>query len=357
MQAQSEKRKPVKTIRLDEEKIDALLDRLDASSNEPGGDQPQAERYRYRERNIVIEIHQPGVAAISYHCPARSISRSVLSCLHGGYVHQATKCLVQLFTTHGNWQKIEGRIVSCQLAEGNVHEINVKFDREIDPGLFCQSAVSRRVLLAEDDASAARLAMHQLKELHAEVDHAENGRVAVELALKNNYDVILMDLHMPEFSGIEATTVLRSKGYMGIIVAFSTLSSPEERERCLAVGFDQCLSKPYTGEDMSRLLEFTASEPLYSSFQGDPSMAELVQAFVDELPAKVQAIQQQESEEKSQQLLLLIRTLKATAGPHGFDIISEAAGNVEKALIGGAAVADVGQEIANLVKLCGQVRV
>lgn len=359
MQTQADKQKPIVTIRLSEEQIEALLDRLDQEANEEsGGDRRGAERYTYRSNNVVVKMQQQGMgSAIAYVCPTRNLSREGMSCLHGGYVHYGALCVVQLFTTYGNWQQISGHVSHCRMVQGNVHEVGVEFEREIDPGLFCPSAVSRRVLLAEDDPSAARLAIHQLKELHAEVDHAENGKVAVELALKNPYDIILMDLNMPEFSGFEATTVLRSKGYLGIIVAFSTLPTTEEREQCIAAGFDHCLCKPYTTDDLSKLLELTASEPIYSSLQGDPSMADLVKAFVDELPAKAQAIQEQQSAENSQKLLLLIRTLKATASPHGFDVISEAAGKVEKTLIGGGSVADVKQDLTSLIKLCGQVRV
>lgn len=71
-----------------------------------------------------------------------------------------------------------------------------------------------------------------------------NGLEAVQKAKDDNYDVLLMDLQMPIMDGYEATALLRQKGYGAPIVALTAHAMIEERNRCLASGFDDHISKP-----------------------------------------------------------------------------------------------------------------
>ncbi len=110
-----------------------------------------------------------------------------------------------------------------------------------------------RVLVAEDAADNRFLIDRLLKLAGAEVSMAVNGREAVEKAESGTYDVVLMDLQMPEMDGYEATSTLRSHGYLKPILALTAHALKDEKQRCLESGFDGHLSKP-----IDRLLLLTS---------------------------------------------------------------------------------------------------
>lgn len=100
------------------------------------------------------------------------------------------------------------------------------------------------VLVVDDSQDNQILISRILQTAKANVTIAKNGREGVEKALAQNFDVILMDLQMPEMDGYEATQQLRSHGYHKTIIALTAHAMTEERKRCLANGFDEHLSKP-----------------------------------------------------------------------------------------------------------------
>ncbi len=100
------------------------------------------------------------------------------------------------------------------------------------------------VLLVEDSLDNQYLVNQMLSLAGAQVEIANNGQEAVERALSRTYNVILMDLQMPVMDGYEAISKLRAAGYTGSIIALTAHALSSERERCLASGFDEHLSKP-----------------------------------------------------------------------------------------------------------------
>jgi two-component system sensor histidine kinase/response regulator len=116
-----------------------------------------------------------------------------------------------------------------------------------------------KVLLAEDNEVNRKLAVRLLEKRGHHVDVAFNGREAL-IALRNShYDLVLMDVQMPEMGGIEATAALRASelesGRHTPVVAMTALVMKGDRERCLAVGMDGYLSKPIHTQELDDVLE------------------------------------------------------------------------------------------------------
>lgn len=114
-----------------------------------------------------------------------------------------------------------------------------------------------RILLAEDEPNLQFLVVHQLNALgYGQPDIAENGLVAVEKTSKTKYDIVLMDVMMPDLDGLAASERIRrneaSSGFRTVIVGMTAFAL---KERCLSVGMDDFLQKPVLLEQMEAMLE------------------------------------------------------------------------------------------------------
>ncbi len=111
-----------------------------------------------------------------------------------------------------------------------------------------------RVLLAEDNAVNQRVAATILRKAGCEVEVAANGQACLDLALEGSHDIILMDCHMPEMDGYEATRNLRERGFRGPIIALTAAVTTEERDRCIESGMDDYLAKPFRPEELTHII-------------------------------------------------------------------------------------------------------
>lgn len=112
----------------------------------------------------------------------------------------------------------------------------------------------KRILLVEDNEVNRKVAVRLLSKLQMEVEIAVNGLEAVQKATENAYDLILMDCQMPEMDGYEATRTLREHGIQTPIVALTANALEGDREKCLACGMNDYLSKPIQADKLREAL-------------------------------------------------------------------------------------------------------
>ena len=110
------------------------------------------------------------------------------------------------------------------------------------------------VLLAEDEPINQEVARILLEEIGLQVDVAEDGQQAVEMAGKRVYSAILMDMQMPNMSGVEATIAIREGGGKIPIVAMTANAFAEDRAQCLEAGMNDFLTKPVDPEHLYEVL-------------------------------------------------------------------------------------------------------
>ncbi len=102
----------------------------------------------------------------------------------------------------------------------------------------------KKVLLVEDNPINQQVALEILRDAGLDVSLAEHGKKAVEMAERNRFDAILMDLQMPVMEGLEATRRIRQKDANTPIIAMTAHAMREEVERCLQAGMNDHTSKP-----------------------------------------------------------------------------------------------------------------
>jgi CheY-like chemotaxis protein/HPt (histidine-containing phosphotransfer) domain-containing protein len=244
-------------------------------------------------------------------------------------------------------------------------------------------ALDCSVLLAEDGVDNQLLLSTHLRRAGARVTLAENGRIAVDQALAAKatglpFDVIVMDMQMPELDGYGATSLLRARGYDGSIIALTAHAMSSDRERCLSAGCSDYLTKPVDrGKLIAAVAEHArraraqtangsraprsarpeaATEPLISEFEDDADMRDIIGIFVGGMQARVALLREASAAGDQRALERIAHQLRGAAGGFGFGVISIAAERVELASKGGADRAVIEPLVGALIALCDRAR-
>ena len=127
---------------------------------------------------------------------------------------------------------------------------------QFDPGMAARLPL--RILLAEDNVVNQKLVLRMLERLGYRADLAGNGLEVLEAIRRQEYDVIFMDVQMPEMDGMEATRRIREERFGDFtprIIAMTANAMREDREACLAVGMDDYLAKPIRVNELIQALQ------------------------------------------------------------------------------------------------------
>lgn len=120
-----------------------------------------------------------------------------------------------------------------------------------------------RILVVDDDEIHRHIVCVQLKKMGYEADEAEDGKQAVAAVLLRDYDLIFMDLRMPNMNGIEASRWIRERfsGSGNVrIIALTGDATVDAREQCLRAGMDNFVTKPVQVKDLEAVLSHSSRE-------------------------------------------------------------------------------------------------
>jgi PAS domain S-box-containing protein len=209
-----------------------------------------------------------------------------------------------------------------------------------------------RILVAEDNAVNQRLALLLLEKLGYSADVARNGVEAVEAVRSQSYDVVLMDVEMPDMDGLEATRRIHGQRHSGRpprIIAVTANAMQGDRDECLAAGMDDYLPKPIRLEELDAALR--RSEPRAAASHAPPPhradvldaraleqlraiggaefVGELAGTFLAETPSLIDALRRACVEGDAQELRREAHTLKTHGRTFGADVLADVCQQLE----------------------------
>ena len=221
-----------------------------------------------------------------------------------------------------------------------------------------ESRNRHRILLVEDNTVNQLVALRLLEKYGHTVTVAANGRKALEELGKKSYDLILMDVQMPEMNGWEATQAIREKekstgGHIPII-AMTAHAMKGDQDRCLSAGMDAYLTKPIRTQELLAVLEGIGSQkagpPLFLDMPSNKSTTdaidleatlerldgdrrlfrELAQMFKDDCPRIVENMRRAIVALDAKGLEGCAHALKGSSANLGALAVSQAAGEIER---------------------------
>ena len=232
------------------------------------------------------------------------------------------------------------------------------------------------ILLAEDNPVNQKLAIRLLEKRGHRVTVAFNGEQALLAIEKERFDLVLMDVQMPEMDGLQATALLREKeklsGHHQAVVAMTALAMKGDRERCMTAGMDGYLSKPISPQELDDLLDLyqalaheavpvaevsQKSDPEYVSvcisdlldrLDGDRGLlAELLTLFREDSPGQIQAARSAIAKKDTATLQRVGHTLRGALANLSAPAASRIAGELESMAMAGE-IASAGSKLTEL---------
>jgi len=220
---------------------------------------------------------------------------------------------------------------------------------------IAESRHALRILLAEDNPVNQQVATAMLLKRGHQVDVVGNGREAVDAVAKESYDLVLMDIQMPEMDGFEATEKIRAlpQGRTLPIIALTAHALSGERERCLARGMSGYLAKPFKAHDLFTAVEGRGAQPADAAAAPAPAVdlaafrrtmeeagaAEAVdgilETFVATLPQRLEALVAAASGTDAEPLQRAAHAFKSAAGTIGAGHLATLLEETERAAQGG----------------------
>ena len=208
-----------------------------------------------------------------------------------------------------------------------------------------------RILVAEDDDLSRQMLTRLLINRGHIVEPVATGRQAIDLLLKRQFDVVLLDIQMPDIDGYETAQAIRQqeqkRGGHITIIAITAFGKMGNRERCIRAGMDGYVPKPFDPAALFETVERLASEPpdppaqpaesspidrdaLFKRCMGDPEIvAEMIQIFREDVNERLQKIRDAVARGDAPALSAAAHALKGSAGNISAQGVRDAAAKLE----------------------------
>lgn len=242
-----------------------------------------------------------------------------------------------------------------------------------------------KILLVEDHPMNQLLVKKLLMRKDIKLDIADNGLIAIDKLEKNNYDIILMDIQMPEMDGYETTLHIRGKMSEPTnttpILAMTAHATPKEEERCLKAGMNDFISKPIIPHKFyTKIIELTKKVNKNEAESKDETdttettiryvdltnlkelanddkdfMLEMIEKFLQKTPEELNALTVQTKDKNWAELRKVAHKLKQSLSFIGAKELKESVASIEEYCIEGSNLDEIPKLVKNLQESCEQL--
>jgi CheY-like chemotaxis protein/HPt (histidine-containing phosphotransfer) domain-containing protein len=289
----------IDALRLSQQDQELILREMNAAPAATGGrEKRKSRRLPYKGvTGLIMRVTHPGGTTVRFLVKPRNISTHGLSVLHGGFIHPETRCAIPLRDLMGNAVRMDGRVVSCRLVRGRVHEVGVQFDRAIPLEQYVLDAdmpeagadgvtpialptLAGRVLVADEWADDRRLVSYDLQKLGIEPTEADGGADALRRIRSGHFDALLTGEWLGDMTAADFAGAARERGCTTpIIGVFAAGADAGLRAAATTAGVGTIIDRPYPVERLAQLLMQFLS--LDSPRSGSPERADLSEKWVE----------------------------------------------------------------------------
>ncbi|SFT74266.1 Signal transduction histidine kinase [Pseudoalteromonas sp. DSM 26666] len=234
--------------------------------------------------------------------------------------------------------------IDCHLGNGLSSNLllteHSQLSPEKDPQLsFATNNFDAHILVAEDNPDNQLLIKLLLQTWGLEPDIANNGAQAVEMALVNDYQLIIMDMQMPVMGGLEATKMLRDAAYDGPIIALTANVMNHDIDTYLEAGCNKALGKPIDKDALENVLVSYLhlerdNQNKWDSLLKSEKFQQINANYLASLPDYLKQIKTLYNNQDCETLRALAHSIKGSAGCFNFDDIYHSASALEQSLKG-----------------------
>jgi CheY-like chemotaxis protein len=333
------------TLGLHQRELSELLDQFDIPDAPRKGIKRDFVRWPFRRAAVPMRIIHPNGSTATLSVACRNISRGGMAILHSAFLHPGTRCTVTLPHPSRGEICIDGWVARCTHRAGMIHEIGITFAEpvevrelltpdpladyfsleKVDPeqlegAVLCVDASETDQKIIRHFVRASRLKMGSALELREALTH-----------LAEPWDLIMVDLNMPEGTGPELIRLLRERGYNGPIIATTSDTSESARRHLKSIEANAFLPKPLSQSLVLRAMaEFLIANRqggggAISTLSPDHPDFNLVEGFVLSLRHIAKKLEDALRRDDAQGCRSLCLQLSGTAPSLGFDSLGRQA--------------------------------
>ena len=354
-----------------------LLCRLDqGSAAGKSAERRRHKRCEYRAEEIAMIVQHPGGGSGRFLVCARNISASGLSFIHGGYLHPGTECRFLLHRADGSPMALSGEVIHCRHVGGHHHELGIRFLNEVDPyeiltpeqieeagGLLSGRELPTlrgSILVGDGSTTDRRLVVHHLKGTGVEITPAATPGAALDAVRKHEFSLVLCDLNLKEEEPARMIKQMRSYGVNCPIVVLTAETDLQRLLQARSAGANEIIGKPYSPDAlitvMAEWLEHTSIEdPIYSTVEDDPGMAELVVDYIEQARRLMMKLQKAIDAEDQMVVRQVCLAVQGSATGYGFGAATAAARDVLKTMDTCDSLEESQVQLRRLVSICGRL--